>query len=106
MYSAEIIENIRQANPIEEVVGGYTGLKNKRGLCPWHEDKNPSLHINSEKGIAKCFVCMDKAVDVFGFVMKAENVSFPEAVKILADRKGIKLANALVNKAAKTWRNI
>lgn len=90
-YGNEIVETIRQANPIADVVGQYIQLKNNKGICPFHDDKRPSFSVHPQKGIAKCFACMSHAVDVFGFIMKIQNVSFVEAVRILADRKGIKL---------------
>jgi len=90
-YSNEIVETVRQANPITDVVGQYIQLKNNKGLCPFHDDKKPSFSVHPHKGIAKCFACMPHAIDVFGFVMLMEKVSFPEAVKILADRSGIDL---------------
>ena len=90
-YDPEVIERIRDANPIEEVVNQYIPLKNNRGLCPFHDDHKPSFKVSPKKQIARCFVCMTHAVDVFGFIMLMEKVSFPEAVKILADRSGVKL---------------
>jgi len=90
-YSQELIEEVREANPIEEVVNEYVPLKNSKGICPFHDDHNPSLSISPRKGIAKCFVCMSHAVDVFSWIMMMKKVSFPEAIRILADRKGIKI---------------
>ena len=90
-YGNEIIETVRQANPIADVVGQYIQLKNNKGICPLHDDKKPSFSVHPHKGIAKCFACMSHAVDVFGFIMLMEKVTFPEAVKILADRSGVKL---------------
>ncbi len=90
-YDQELIVSIKEANLIEEVVDHYIPLKNYKGICPWHDDHNPSFHVSRQKQIGKCFVCMDKAVDVFGFIMRMENLSFIEAVRFLADRKGIKL---------------
>jgi len=90
-YGNEIVETVRQANPIEDVVGQYIQLKNNKGICPFHDDKKPSFSVHPHKGIAMCFGCMNHAVDVFGFIMLMEKVTFPEAVKILADRSGVKL---------------
>jgi DNA primase len=91
LYGNETVEAVRQANPIEDVVGQYIQLRNNKGLCPFHDDKKPSFSVHPKKGIAKCFACMPHAVDVFGFIMLMEKVSFPEAVKILADRSGVDL---------------
>ena len=90
-YGNDVLEAVRQANPIEDVVGQYIELRNNKGLCPFHDDKKPSFSVHPQKDIARCFACMDKAVDVFGFIMKVENLSFVEAVRFLADRKAIKL---------------
>lgn len=90
-YDQNVVEKIREANPIEDVVGQYIQLRNNKGLCPFHEDKKPSFSVHPHKGIAKCFACMSHAVDAFGFIMLMEKVTFPEAVKILADRCGYAL---------------
>ncbi len=62
-----------------------------RALCPWHDDSKPSLTVNQERQIFRCWVC-NIGGDVFSFLMKHENVTFPEALQMLADRAGIKLA--------------
>ena len=90
-YNPELIERIRETNPIDEVVNSYVPLKNNKGICPFHNDKKPSFSVHPQKQIARCFACMDHAVDVFGFIMLMEKVTFPEAVKILADRGSVKL---------------
>lgn len=92
-YSSEIVETVRQANPIKDVVSQHIQLRNNKGLCPFHDDKNPSFSVHPQKEIARCFVCMSNAVDVFGFIMLMKKVTFPEAVKILADRSGVELPN-------------
>ena len=87
-----LIDQIRNANNIVDVVGGYIPLKhvgtNYRGLCPFHKDSNPSLYVSEPKQIYKCFAC-GKAGNVFGFVQDFEHLSFMEAVKKLAARAGI-----------------
>jgi DNA primase len=88
------LEEIRAKLSIEDVVGGYIQLKkagrNLKGLCPFHSDTNPSLMVSPEKGIAYCFAC-NKGGDIFKFIQLVENVEFPEAVKILAQRAGVPL---------------
>jgi DNA primase len=88
------LEEIRAKLPIEDVVGGYIQLKkagrNLKGLCPFHNDSNPSLMVSPEKGIAYCFAC-NTGGDVFKFIQLIENVEFPEAVRILAKRAGVPL---------------
>lgn len=92
MYDAK--ERIRQAIDIVELVGSYMQLRregrNYKALCPWHDDSRPSLQINPERQSFKCWVC-DIGGDIFNFMMKMENVEFPEALKMLADRAGIQL---------------
>jgi len=88
------LEEIRAKLAIEDVVGGYIQLKkagrNLKGICPFHNDTNPSLMVSPEKGIAYCFAC-NTGGDVFKFIQLIENVDFPEAVRILANRAGITL---------------
>jgi len=89
-----LIDQIRQANDIVEVVQSYLPLKhvgaNWRGLCPFHNDTSPSLYVSQPKQIYKCFAC-GKAGNVIGFVADYEKLSFIEAVKKLAQRVGIQI---------------
>lgn len=93
-YSHEIIEQVRNANDIVDVVGHYVSLKGAgnsyKGLCPFHGEKTPSFHVNRSMQIFKCFGC-GEAGNVFSFVMKSENISFPEAVQMMAERANITL---------------
>jgi DNA primase len=86
------LEEIRAKINIEELVGSYIQLKkagrNLKGLCPFHNDKNPSLMVSPEKGIAYCFAC-NTGGDIFKFIQLIENVEFPEAVRILAGKAGV-----------------
>ncbi|MBU0727846.1 DNA primase [Patescibacteria group bacterium] len=88
------LEEIRAKLNIEEVVGSYIQLKkagrNLKGLCPFHNDSRPSFTVSPEKGIAYCFSC-NTGGDIFKFVQLIENVEFPEAVRILADRANVPL---------------
>ena len=87
-----LIDQIRQANDIVDVVQSYLPLKhvgtNWRGICPFHNDTKPSLYVSQPKQIYKCFAC-GKAGNVFGFVGDYEKLSFIETVKKLAQRAGI-----------------
>jgi len=87
-----LMNKIRESVDIVEFIGKYIPLikkgKNYFGLCPFHNDNNPSLSISKEKQIYKCFVC-GEAGNVFNFLMKYENISFPEAIKIIANDIGI-----------------
>ncbi len=88
------LEEIRAKLGIEELVGSYIQLKkagrNLKGLCPFHNDSHPSFMVSPEKGIAYCFVC-NNGGDIFKFIQLIENVDFPEAVRILAQRTGVRL---------------
>jgi len=90
----EKFEEIAQANDIIDVVSGYIQIK-KRGksflaLCPFHPDKNPSLHISQEKQVYHCFSCKASG-NVYTFVQNYEKITFIEAVEKLAQRAGIVL---------------
>lgn len=93
-WPAEIRDQIRRATDIVDLVGSHLQLV-RRGhlhlaLCPWHEDTRPSLQVDERRQTYKCWVC-DKGGDVFSFVMEREGLSFPEAMRVLADRAGIVL---------------
>jgi len=86
----EEIEQIRDTHPIEEVVGRYVNLRRTGrryvGYCPFHDDRcTPSLVIFPESGRWWCFGACNAGGDVFDFVMQAEGISFPEAVRRLGD---------------------
>jgi len=102
-----LIEQIRQANDIVEVIQDYLPLKhvgsNWRGLCPFHNDTSPSLYVSQPKQIYKCFAC-GKAGNVFGFVQDHEKLSFMEAVKKLAQRAGIAIPEYEKTKTVSTRR--
>ncbi|MCH8568574.1 MAG: DNA primase [Balneolales bacterium] len=87
-------EEIRDAADIYEVVSDYVKLKRAgnsfTGLCPFHNEKTPSFNVNSRLGIFKCFGC-GAGGDVFSFLMDMEGISFPEAMRSLADRYNIEL---------------
>lgn len=93
-YSDEIIEQVREANDIVDVIGQYVGLKKTGsgyvGLCPFHNEKTGSFHVNQSHQFYHCFGC-GAGGNVYNFLMKYENMTFPEAVKSLADRAGIVL---------------
>jgi DNA primase len=79
---------------IADVVGQYVRLKKSGagsryiGLCPFHSEKSPSFNVNGDQQYFKCFGCQEGG-DVFAFVMKMEGATFPEAVKLLAERNGV-----------------
>jgi len=90
----EKIEEIRIASDIYEVISGYMALnktgKNYKGLCPFHQEKTPSFVVSTEKQMFHCFGC-GLGGNVFSFLMKHENISFPESVLFLARRYGIQI---------------
>ena len=86
---------MREANPIERVVGDYVALKpagggNLKGLCPFHDEKSASFNVTPGRGRYHCFGCGEGG-DVFGFLMAMEHSTFTEAIQTLADRAGITL---------------
>ncbi len=92
--SLETKERVKQAINIVDLVGDYLDLRREgrayKAICPWHNDTRPSLQVNPERQSFKCWPC-DIGGDVFSFVMKMENVTFPEALEMLAERAGIPL---------------
>ena len=97
-YPEELVEEIRERNDIVEVIGTYVKLQKKGssyfGLCPFHNEKSPSFSVSPDKQMYYCFGC-GAGGNVFTFIMEYENYSFPEALKYLADRVGIKLPEPL-----------
>jgi DNA primase len=85
-------ETVRNSADIIKVVSEYISLKaagsSFKGLCPFHSEKTPSFTVHRDKQFFHCFGC-SKGGDVFSFVMEAERVSFPEAVRIVAEKCGI-----------------
>ncbi|MEX0936432.1 MAG: DNA primase [Pirellulales bacterium] len=95
--SLEVKEQIRQAVDIVDLVGGYVALRRQGrgfvGRCPWHDDRRPSLQVDPQRQTFKCWVC-DIGGDVFSFVMRVEGIEFRDALQLLADRAGVRLAAA------------
>ena len=93
------INDIRKANDIVDVISSYVPLtkkgKNYFGVCPFHDDTNPSMSVSRDKQIYKCFSC-GASGNVFTFVMDYENVDFKEAAGILAKRAGISFNRGVV----------
>ena len=88
------ITDVRNAANIADEVSQFVALKragrNLVGLCPFHAEKLPSFTVNEEKQIFHCFGC-GQGGNVFSFVMLYHNLNFPEAVRFLAQKHGIKL---------------
>jgi DNA primase len=91
----EDVTYIRERSPTDEVVADYVQLKSagggqKKGLCPFHDEKSPSFHVTPSKGFFHCFGCQTSG-DVISFVMKMDHLSFTETIERLADRLGYQL---------------
>ncbi len=93
-YSQAVLDDIRAAVDVVDLVSRYVNLRkagaNWKGLCPFHAEKTPSFMVNPKKGIFHCFGC-GVGGDVFGFLMRQDRLSFPEAVRALAKQAGIAL---------------
>lgn len=93
--SAEVArERVRAASDVVEVIGQYVTLKKTgrtwKGLCPFHQEKTPSFTVSPERQTFHCFGC-GAGGDVFRFVQEVERLTFPEALRQLAERAGIEL---------------
>jgi len=93
-FSEQILEEIQGKADIVEIIGSYIPLRrsgrNFKANCPFHKEKTPSFMVSPSKQIFHCFGC-GAGGNVFGFVMKMENIDFPEAVRTLAEKSGIEL---------------
>ncbi len=93
-YSDEIVEEVRTRNDIVEVVSGYVRMQKRGGrywgLCPFHNEKSPSFSVNGDMQVYHCFGC-GAGGNVYTFVMNYENYTFPEAIRMLAERAGVAL---------------
>src|SRR5437868_1979097 len=86
-------DTVKQQADIVRVIGGYVKLKkageqNFSGLCPFHSEKTPSFSVHATRQFFHCFGC-GASGDVFSFVQKLENITFPEAVRVVAEKCGI-----------------
>ena len=94
MLDNEIVDRIRNTLDIADVIGGRVKLRRSArgysGLCPFHSERTPSFHVYTDTQTYYCFGCHE-AGNVFTFIMKLDGLSFPEAVKALADRAGIEV---------------
>lgn len=90
----EIIDQVRQASSIVEIASQYTTLKRRGrkwvGLCPFHTEKTPSFTVDDEKQLYHCFGC-GAGGDIYSLIMERENLTFPEALKHLAEKYHVPL---------------
>lgn len=93
-YNDPVLQEIKERLNIADVISGYIQVKksgaNFKAICPFHNEKTPSLQISPQKQIWHCFGCGEGG-DAFGFVMRYENVEFKDALKILAQKAGVVL---------------
>ena len=99
--SKELIDEVKSKNDIVDIIGSYINLNDKnKALCPFHNDHSPSFSVHPDKQIYKCFSCGESG-NVITFVEKFLGISFQEAVKLLADKSGIKLNISTPKKTTK-----
>ncbi len=107
-YPEQLVEEIRARNDIVDVLSGYMKLQKKGGnywaCCPFHNEKTASFSVSQNKQMYHCFGC-GVSGNVYTFIMKYENYSFPEAVKMLADRVGVELPRMEYSKEQKEREN-
>ena len=93
-YPEDIVEQVRLANDIVDVIGSFVTLKkrgsNYVGLCPFHNEKTPSFTVQRSTQLYYCFGC-HKGGSVYTFLMEHENMTYPEAIRYLAERAHITL---------------
>ena len=96
MITDEDKERVRQATDFVTLVSETVELKPRGqdywGCCPFHQEKSPSFKINPSTGLWHCFGACSEGGDVFSYVMKRENLDFPDAIRYLADKAGITLS--------------
>jgi DNA primase len=100
-FPQTFIDDLRRQADIVRVIQDYVSLKKKganwMACCPFHQEKTPSFSVNPAKDIFYCFGC-SKGGSVFNFVMEMERVSFPEAIRIVAEKAGVPLPQLVEDK--------
>ena len=103
MDNTNIINDIRSKVDIVDIISSYLPLnqkgKNFFGVCPFHDDTNPSMSVSREKQIYRCFSC-GASGNVFSFIMDYEHISFKEALVLLANKTGIEIKGIHIDKKA------
>jgi DNA primase len=104
-FPQTFIDDLRRQADIVRVIQDYVSLKKKganwMACCPFHQEKTPSFSVNPAKDIFYCFGC-SKGGSVFNFVMEMERVSFPEAVRIVAEKTGVQMPLMVEDKKFET----
>src|SRR5436190_11379222 len=92
LFPQSFLDDLKNQTDIVSVINDVVPLKKMgaswKGLCPFHTEKTPSFNVNKEKGVFKCFGC-GAGGDVVGFIQLHQKVTFPEAVRYLAQRAGM-----------------
>lgn len=103
-----VVKEIKRRLSIINLIESYTSIKKTGkgyvGLCPFHDDRNPSMHVDEEKGLFHCFSC-GAGGDILGFYMRYNNLAFPEAVSELAKRANIEVEKRPAAVKAKSQSN-
>ncbi len=101
-FARDAVGEIKSRLDLVEIVSEQLQLKNQGknfvGLCPFHQEKTPSFTVSPEKQLYHCFGC-GASGDLFSFVMQTENISFPEALRLLAHRTGVNLPDERVGRS-------
>jgi DNA primase len=106
-YPQTFIDDLRRQADIVRVISDYVTLKKKgtnwMACCPFHQEKTPSFSVNPSKNIFYCFGC-GKGGSVFNFVMELEGLSFPESIRVVAEKAGVPLPELVDDKRFETKR--
>lgn len=109
MIPQKTVQEIIDTAKIEDVVGDFVNLKragsNLKGLCPFHNEKTPSFVVSPAKNLCKCFGC-GKGGDPVRFIMNHENMSFPEALRYLAERYNIEIVEKQLTESQRRERQL
>src|SRR5204862_3295112 len=107
LFPQQFIDDLRLQANILQVVQEYVPLKKAgstyKGLCPFHSEKTPSFTVTPARDSWKCFGCGEGG-DIFNFVMRRDGLSFPEALKVLAAKAGVELAERTTREGARRRR--
>jgi len=108
LFPPQFIEDLRLQANIAQVIQDYVPLKRAgstlKGLCPFHGEKTPSFHVNPDKGFFHCFGC-GLGGDVFKFLELHEKLSFPDAVRLVAQKFGVTLPQVTEGESEQTRRD-